>query len=142
MKHWKPDIVEVHLYKYGFVPNYYFWDRHGELVEPTSNPVALEDDNIMTNLIENMVEDAARSMFPTIQADDEDVNVKEEPTVEAKRIYDLFDSVKRPLWDDCKSGNELSVTAEYITMKSKFNLTEAALQQLYKLQNDTCHPII
>ena len=80
LKHWKADIVEVHLYKYGFVPNYYFWDRHGELVAPTPNPVAFEDEYIMTNPIENMVEDAARSMFPNIQADDEDVNVEEEPT--------------------------------------------------------------
>ena len=75
MKHWKPDIVEVHLYQYGFVPDYYFWDRHGELVEPTPNTEVLEDGNMMTNPIENMVDDAARSMFPTTEAVDEDKNV-------------------------------------------------------------------
>ena len=83
LKYLKPDIVEVHLYKYGFVPNYELWDRHGELVAP--NPVVLEDDNVMTNSVEYMVEDAARSMFPTIQGDDEDVNVEEEPTAGAKK---------------------------------------------------------
>ena len=50
----------------------------------------------------------------------------EEPTAKAKFFYDLLDSAKRPLWDGCTSGTELSVTAKYITMKSKFNLTEAA----------------
>ena len=126
LKHWKSDVVEVHLYKFGFVPNYYLWDRHGELVERTPNPVVLEDDNIMTNPIENMVQDVARSMFPTIdQGDDDNDNVEEEPTAQAKFFYDLLDSAKRPLWDGCKSGTELSVTAEYIAMKSKFNLTEA-----------------
>ena len=30
------------------------------------------------------------------------------------------------MWEGCTSGTELSVTAEFITMKSKFNLTEAA----------------
>ena len=44
LKHWKPDVAEVHLYKFGFVPNYYLWDRHGELVQPIPNPVVLEDD--------------------------------------------------------------------------------------------------
>ena len=84
------------------------------------------NDNTMMNPIENMVQDAARLMFPTIdQGDDENENV-EEPTAEAKKIYDLLNSAKRPLWEGCTSGTELSVTAEFITMKSKFNLTEVA----------------
>ena len=73
-----------------------------------------------------MVEDAARSMFPIGQVDEDDVNIEEEPNTEARKIYDLLASAKRPLWNGCESGTELSVTAEYITMKSKFNLTEAA----------------
>ena len=55
LKHWKPDIVEVHLYQYGFVSDYFFWDRHGELVEPTPNTEVLEDGNMMTNPIENII---------------------------------------------------------------------------------------
>ena len=87
----------------------------------------LEDDNTTTNPVESMVQDGARSLFPTFdQGDDGNENVDEEPTAEAKKIYDLLDSAKRPLWDGCTSGTELSVTAKYITMKPKFNLTEAA----------------
>ena len=71
LKQWKPDIVEVHLYQYGFVPDYYFWDRHGELIVP--NPVHLEEEVdteiVPTNLIEDMVEDAARLIFSTIEVD-------------------------------------------------------------------------
>merc|ERR1712080_645360 len=126
MRFHKPDIVKVHLYKSGFVPNYYLWDRHGELVAPTVNPVASEVELVTTNPIEDMVEDAARSMFPTGQVDDDDVNIEEEPNTEARKIYDLLASAKRSLWNGCESGIELSVTSEYITMKSKFNLTEAA----------------
>ena len=40
---------------------------------------------MMTNPIENMVDDAARSMFPTTEAVDEDENVEEEPTAGAKK---------------------------------------------------------
>ena len=104
LKHWKADVVEVHLYKFGFVPNYYLWDRHGEFLQYTPNPVVEEDDNTAANPIENMVQDAARSMFPSIDQGDIENENGEEPTMEAKKIYDLLDSAKRPLWDGCTSG--------------------------------------
>ena len=89
LRHWKPDVVEVHLYKFGFVSNYHLWDRHEELVQPTSNPVPVEDDstmmndNTVTNPIENMVQDAARSMFPNVEQSDDETGNVEEPTAEA-----------------------------------------------------------
>ena len=73
-----------------------------------------------------MVQDAARLMFPNIEQGDDETGNVEEPTAEAKNFYDLLNSAKRPLWEGCTSGTELSVTAEFISMKSKFNLTEAA----------------
>ena len=72
-----------------------------------------------------MIEDAACSMFPTSNFFDDDVNVEEEPNIGANFFYDLLDSAKKPLWEGCTSSTQLSVTAEYITMKSKYNLTEA-----------------
>ena len=123
-----PNMVRVHLRQYGFVPKYLLWDRHGEIVAPNNLEQSVDQvisDEVSTILIENMVEDAARSMFPTVEIDNDDVNVEEEPTVGAKKIYDLLDHAKKPLWNGCLSGSQLSVTAEYIAMKSKYNLTEA-----------------
>ena len=100
--------MKVHLCKNGFVPEYYFWDRHGEVVLNT---------HVET-------EDAARSMFPMNAVDDDDGN-DEEPNIEAKKIYDLLDNAKKPIWDGFKSGTQLSVIAENIAMKSKYNITEA-----------------
>ena len=77
-----------------------------------------------TNLVEHMVEDAARSMFHVPQLIDDDGNAEEEPNIGAKK-YDLLDAAKKPLWEGCTSGTQLSVTAEYIAMKSKYNFTEA-----------------
>ena len=55
------------------------------------------NDNTLKNPTENMVQDAARSMFPTIdQGDDENENA-EEPTAEAIFFYDLLNFSKRPL---------------------------------------------
>ena len=120
-----PDIVKVHLCQHGFTPEYYVWDRHGEVVANTSvESESVVNEIVSTTRIENMVEDAARSMFPMVEVDDDDVNV-EEPNIEAKKIYDLLDAAKKPIWDGCKSGTQLSVIAEYIAMKSKYNITEA-----------------
>ena len=63
-------------------------------------------------------------MFPMIEVDGDDGNA-EEPNIEAKKIYDLLDNAKKPIWDGCTSGTQLSVIAEYIAMKSKYNITEA-----------------
>ena len=121
----EPNMAKVHLRQFGFVPNYLLWDRHGEIVAPNNQEQSVEviSEEGSTNLIEHMVEDAARSMFPTAVIDNDDVNVEEEPNVGAKKIYDLLDHAKKPLWNGCLSGSQLSVTAEYIAMKSKYNLT-------------------
>ena len=53
------------------------------------------------NLVEQMVEDAARSMFPVQQfnenvGNDDDGNDEEEPNIKAKKLYDLLDVAKNP----------------------------------------------
>ena len=58
------------------------WDRHGEVVVP--NPVqskeVVSNEIVTTNCIENMIEDAARSMLHKVEVDDDDddVNVDEQ----------------------------------------------------------------
>ena len=120
-------MVRVHLRQFGFVSNYLVWDRHGEPL--ASNRVeaekVLRNEIDTTNLVEHMVEDAARSMFPVSQLTDDDGNTEDEPNIGAKKIYDLLEAAKKPIWEGCTSGTQLSVTAEYIAMKSKYNLTES-----------------
>ena len=80
-------MVRVHLHQFDFVPNYLVWDRHGEPI--TSNLVQAEEvvsnEIDTTNLVEYMVEDVARSMFPVPQLTDEDGNAKEELNIGAKK---------------------------------------------------------
>ena len=121
LKHLVPNMVRIHLRQYGFVTNYLMWDRHGEIITRNEEQSieAISDEVSTTNIIEHMVEDAERSMFPTIEINNDDVNVEEEPNVEAKNIYELLDAAKKPLCNGCTSGTQLSATAEYIAMKSK-----------------------
>ena len=88
LKHLIPEMVRVHLRQYGFVPNYLVWDRHGEPL--ASNHVQAEEvvctEIDTTNLVEHMVEDAARSMFHVPQLIDDDGNAEEEPNIGAKKI--------------------------------------------------------
>ena len=87
LKHLIPQMVRVHLRQYGFVSNYLIWDRHEEQL--ASNPV--QDEEVVsneigtTNLVEHMVEDAARSMFSVPQLTDDDGNAEEEPKIGTKK---------------------------------------------------------
>ena len=98
LKHLIPQMVRVHLRQYGFVPNYSVWDRHGEPLASTSTQVeeVVNNEIATTNLVEQMVEDAAHSMFPIQQFNDNDGNDEEEPNMEAKKLYDLLDAAKKP----------------------------------------------
>ena len=83
LKYLLPDIVKVHLCQHGFIPEYYVWDRHGEVVANTSvESESVVNEIVSTTRIENMVEDAARSMSHIVEVDDDDGNV-EEPNIEA-----------------------------------------------------------
>ena len=97
-----PNIAKVHLRQYGFVPNYLLWDRHGEIVAPNNQEQSVEviSDEVSTNLIEHMVEDAARSMFPTVEIDNDDVNIEEEPNVAAKKYMIYWIMLKNPFGMD------------------------------------------
>ena len=104
LKHLIPQMVRVHLHQYGFMLNYLVWDRHGEPLASTSIQVEEVANNEIatTNLVEQMVEDAARSMFPVQQfnenvGNDDDGNDEEEPNIEAKKLYDLLDAAKKLL---------------------------------------------
>lgn len=48
-------------------------------------------------------------MFPMIEVDNDEVNIEEESNIGAKKIYDLLDFSKKPLWDACKSDVQLLV---------------------------------
>lgn len=79
------------------MPNYYLWIFHRELVPPTADLVASAVNVVMTNPIEGMVEDAAQSMFHTVEVNGEDANVEEEPNVGANYFIIYW----MPLKDRC-----------------------------------------
>ena len=45
-----PDDVREHLYRHGFLPNYYQWTAHGEATRPHGVPSSDNDQNSMGNM--------------------------------------------------------------------------------------------
>ena len=108
----KYDVVEnvtEHIYRYGFMGDYYQWTSHGEpyllptTVASTSNDQAIElsveRDNQFEgdNWCREMVMDVAGPSFMGNEA----MTTEEEPNVQAKRFYDLLRDAEEPLYNGC-----------------------------------------
>nr|KAJ0201765.1 hypothetical protein LSAT_V11C600321320 [Lactuca sativa] len=90
------DTVKHHLYKSGFVEEYWFWDKHGETsIDDDNTFLGVDDSNKKFNESEcsyrEMVIDAMAPNFNTI-------NPKEEPNVLDKKFFDMLAAADKELW--------------------------------------------
>ena len=93
------DDVKVHLCKKGFMPNYYYWTNHGELM-PSIPPIVFdnsyyEDSGLREdyNRYEQMVMDAAGPSIGTYieqQRFDLGEQMEEDPNPKAKQFLDML----------------------------------------------------
>ncbi|XP_025670335.1 uncharacterized protein [Arachis hypogaea] len=126
--------IKIDLYTHGFKPNYWVWTEHGEEI-PTENQIRIEEDIESSSELgdvtweENfdryheMVVDALQPEFhmymqPTV----------EEPNRDAKRFYDLLDSVSKPLWENC-IHSRLSLASRMLSIKSEGNQSQGSFDQ-------------
>ncbi|XP_021746191.1 uncharacterized protein LOC110712080 [Chenopodium quinoa] len=111
---WNADTVKIHLYRKGFIPNYYKWMCHGE-----GYPGVPER---WSNEYRDMVLDAfghTEDQGPSDQASV--LSSEEEPNATAKHFLDLLKASKRPLY----GGSSLSVlemAARITSLKCEYNL--------------------
>ncbi|CAM8929118.1 unnamed protein product [Rhodiola kirilowii] len=126
----KVRMMEAHLYKYGFTPNYFNWTLHGEelaemqyantvptVPEPTGfYPVLDTEEQIWTD-----------EAFPT---DDipESSNYNENLTdnFEANKFYNLLNSCGEPAYSGCTTDTELSINMKMLATKATYGLSEGA----------------
>ncbi|XP_074360627.1 uncharacterized protein LOC141700844 [Apium graveolens] len=123
-KFWNAETVKLHLMKKRFVRDYYVWDRHGEpyvsrqRAEQSSphysNRNGERDDD---NLMYNMVMDAAGPSFDP-----------EIPNAEAQKLYDIFKSSERELYEGCETS-QLSAMAQMLSLKFDHHWSEACYDQ-------------
>ncbi|CAI9296941.1 unnamed protein product [Lactuca saligna] len=127
------DEAKYHLYKFGFVPNYGFWDKHGET---SLDSISLGMNDTYTNLNEHhdptyreMVMDAAGPDFMTRTLD-------EEANPEDKKFFDTLEAADRELWPGCKKATQLSVVARLLNIKSEYRIPELCFDAICQLIKD------
>ncbi|XLR47820.1 hypothetical protein HN51_032054 [Arachis hypogaea] len=122
----KSEDVIIHLYKKGFVPDYWLWTNHGE-----NNPTLREipnrtgelgaESSAHPNRTEELIYEAFIGFEIEGHGDFED---KESPNVYAKNFYNLLHESKRPLWPGRENHTELSFAVRLMTNKSEENISQ------------------
>nr|GMD82591.1 uncharacterized protein LOC109155276 isoform X1 [Ipomoea batatas] len=129
------ETVRFHLCKYGFVPNYFEWNRHGE---KSRNSTSMGfDANWSLNNEQNEPLESYQQMV--IDAAGQNLiarNVGEEPNVEDKKFFDMLDAANRQLWSGCEKLTQLSAVARLLNIKTEYRLPEQCFDAFCQLFKD------
>ncbi|XP_070010307.1 uncharacterized protein [Nicotiana sylvestris] len=145
MKFEKPEVVKLHLYRKGFIKNYFVCTNHGEIdssCEIFHNMVVCESIRSVENInrdsrIHDMVTDAFRMHF----GGEPNENVVQTPNYDAKRFYEQLEEASRPL----RKGSphfELPVAVRLLSIKSDWNISQAAMNSFIDLMSELVDPNI
>ena len=66
-----------------------------------------------------------------------EVNVNEQPNVEAQAFYDILQATQRPLWDGCSNQTELSNVVRLMSIKSNYNMPENSFNEVIQVTYDS-----
>ncbi|KAL9675020.1 hypothetical protein QQ045_003219 [Rhodiola kirilowii] len=149
-------LVEEHLYKFGFLPNYFNWTLHGEdlasrtYVEPnadisyspTTSNYANETENYecCTSRFPDMVADlVGPSCIPNNPGGDAEMPINHEnPNLEANRFYNLLQTSSEPAYDGCTTETQLSINMKLLATKANHGFSEGAFNSIC----DTMHSLV
>ncbi|XP_021737588.1 uncharacterized protein LOC110704118 [Chenopodium quinoa] len=119
------NIVKLHLYKKGFIPDYYEWVSHGEGF-PT---LSVEQ----PNTYHEMVLDALWSNHEP-PGDDTTSGSDEEPNAQAKAFQELLKAAEQPLYEG-SSMSVLEMASRIVSLKSEYNLPHRCVDGFSSLLN-------
>jgi len=94
--------IKVHLYKKGFIPEYWYWTCHGES-DPNicidTSPEIFSTQEGHLNRFESMVYDVAGLEYEIDhdQEMDDSPSMNETPNIKAQKFYELLDAAQKPL---------------------------------------------
>ncbi|XP_021756929.1 uncharacterized protein LOC110722015 [Chenopodium quinoa] len=120
------NTVKLHLYKKGFIPDYYDWVSHGEGF-PTSSVE-------QPNTYREMVLDALGSNHEP-PGDDSTSGSDEEPNAQAKAFQELLKAVEQPLYEG-SSMSILEMASRIVSLKSEYNLPHRCVDGFASLLNE------
>lgn len=138
--------VWKHLYKNGFMADYYVWYMHGEELDfslGTSKNVdttwasgSVPVGNVVEERYVDMVNDAFREnvnldnynqydSYENVEEHDNYQDVEEPSRNHSKQFYDLLEGAQNPLYDGCREGHsQLSLAARVMQDKADHNMSE------------------
>ena len=145
MKYLTPDVVRLHLYRKGFVQNYWFWTSHGE-VQPTHFGEGTSVDtevhwNIQQNNVDNVdVVGYNYQQMETMLGDafrcDNETPVPGR-NVQAETFYKMLESSQQPLFEGCSTHSELSAAMRLLSIKSEHNMSNRCFNDVVHLMQET-----
>lgn len=63
----------------------------------------------------------------------EDVNVEEEPNIQAKKFYEMLKAAEEPLYNGCTNHTQLSRLTGMLSIKFDFNIPHEYFDAIAKL---------
>ncbi|XP_021716717.1 uncharacterized protein LOC110684586 [Chenopodium quinoa] len=120
---WDAETVKIHLYRKGFVPNYYAWMFHGE-----GFPGVPEGPS---NEYREMVFDA----FGHNEDQGHSKEVEEEPNAQAKHFLDLLKASEQPLYEG-SSLSVLEMDTRITSLKCEYKLPHRCVNGFASLVNE------
>ncbi|XP_057997364.1 uncharacterized protein LOC131176329 [Hevea brasiliensis] len=134
------NIITAHLYKFGFMPNYYHWVSHGKLFIPISRlepgvhaSIETVVDSAPVNPYCTMVFEVVGPCF-NFDCDGFDMNDEEEPpNRNAQDFLDMLRATEEPLFSGCMTHTPLSVVCRLLNIKSEFNMSENCYNRILLL---------
>ncbi|XP_058731844.1 uncharacterized protein LOC131603526 isoform X1 [Vicia villosa] len=146
-----PNEVKHHLYKYGFLPNYYTWIDHGEANQSvdidghSSSGGNVGQDNTgdeeQFDAMNEMVSDVFGPFVnaPNVNAgmENETVSEGEVPNEKAQRFYDELISANQPIYEGA-SESRLSISVKLLAAMSNWHVPQKAMDFFSQMLIDVC----
>ncbi|XP_021722467.1 uncharacterized protein LOC110689956 [Chenopodium quinoa] len=124
---WDPETVKIHLFRMGFIPNYYEWMCHGE-----GFPIVPER---RSNEYREMVFDAFGHSQDQGNFEQACVSLEEEPNAQAKHFLHFLKASERPLYEG-SSFSVLEMTARITSLKYEYNLPHRCVNGFVSLLSE------
>ncbi|XP_021762951.1 uncharacterized protein LOC110727678 [Chenopodium quinoa] len=125
---WDPDTVKLHLYRNGFLPNYYEWMCHGEGFPGTRRR--------QSNEYREMVLDAFGQSQDQGHSEESPVSLEKEPNAQAKPFFDLLRASEQPLYEG-SSLSVLEMASRITSLKCEYNLPHRCVDGFASLVNES-----
>ncbi|XP_070013433.1 uncharacterized protein [Nicotiana sylvestris] len=139
MKFGKPEEVKVHLYMVGFIANYFVWTNHGEMDGSHGifhNMVVGESSRSRENRnSDSRIHDMVANAFGMHFGGEPNENVEQTPNDEARHFYEQLEEASRPLREG-RPHSELSVAVRLLSIKSDWNISQAAMDSFIDLMRE------